>query len=66
MVFFVNRNVENIDFVVNGVVNIFLLLFAAFLGWSRLNRFQFPQPCFHGIVLFANLVYNLEQFFYFK
>ncbi len=66
MVFFVNRNVEDVDFVVNFVVDILLLLFNVLLVISRLALLELLESVFQSCVLFSHLIDYLEQLFNLK
>lgn len=66
MVLFVNRNVKNVDFVMNFVVDILFLLFDVLLEISRLTVFKFLQLMLQTVVLLSYFVDYLEQLFNLK
>lgn len=61
LILLVNRNVQYVDFVVNGMIDILLLLLQYKLfEVFRLSPFQLPQPILHSVVLLADLIDYLQ------
>ena len=63
LVLLVNRNIQNVDLIVNLVVDILLLLLGKVLRCPRqLTAFELFQPGLHGVILLGYFVNNLQQF----
>ncbi len=62
LILLIDRNVQDVDFVVNGVIDILLLLLQYKLfEVLSLSSLQLPQSALHRVILFADLVYHLQQ-----
>lgn len=66
MVFVINRNVQDVDFVVNLVIDVFLLLLEKLLDVSWLTALELLQFVLQTIILLSYLLNDLKQFLNFK
>lgn len=66
MVFLVDRNVEDVDFVVNFVVDILFFLLNILLVIPRLTLLELLESVLQSCVLFSHLIDYLEQLFNLK
>jgi hypothetical protein len=66
MVFVINRNVQYVDFVVNLIINVLLLLLEKLLNVSWLNALELLQLILQTVILLSYLLNNFKQFLYFE
>lgn len=66
MVFVINRNVQYVDFVVNFIINVLLLLLEKLLDVSGLAALELLQLIFQTVILLSYLFNDFKQFLYFE
>ena len=63
LVLLVNRNIENVDLIMNLIVDVLLLLLGKVFRWPRqLTAFKLFQFGLHSVILLCYFVNNLQQF----
>jgi len=66
MVFVINRNVQYVDFVVNFIINVLLLLLEKLLDVSGLAALELLQLIFQTVILLSYLFNDFKKFLYFE
>lgn len=67
LVLLINRNIQDINFIMNGVIYIlFFLLKYKLLEIFRLAALQLPQSILHSIILLTYFVDHFQQLLYLK